>query len=189
MEKQETREELENGTKATEEKQAAGEEVKTEASSEETSAASESTGSDLQGELDAAKDKYLRLYSEFENFRKRTAREKLEMINPANEQLITALLPVMDDFDRAAQAVSGTPDNTTEGFLLIQSKFRKVLETFGVKAMDIPKGTDFDADFHDAITQIPAPEEALKGKIVDVVEKGYFLNEKVIRYAKVVVGN
>lgn len=149
---------------------------------------SDNTGS-LKEELESAKDKYLRLYSEFENFRRRTAKEKLDLIQSANEELITALLPVIDDFDRASLAVADKPDENAEGFLLIHAKLRKVLETFGVKAMEIGKGAEFDADFHDAITQLPAPEPELKGKIVDIIEKGYFLNDKVIRYAKVVVGN
>ena len=192
MDKRETSEEFENSTKATtdadqpqsEKKEAANGNV---GAQEDEQTASESEG--IKEELEAAKDKYLRLYSEFENFRKRTAREKLEMIQSANEQLITALLPVIDDFDRAAQVLPENPDKTTEGFLLIHAKLRKTLETFGVKSMEIEKGADFDADYHDAVTQIPAPEPSLKGKIVDVIEKGYFLNDKVIRYAKVVVGN
>jgi molecular chaperone GrpE len=143
----------------------------------------------LQGELAESKDKYIRLYSEFENFRRRTAKEKLEMVVSANEQLLKALLPVADDFERAEKSFKEKNDKDAEGFALIQNKFRKVLEQYGVKAMNIEKGANFNPDFHEAITQIPAPEESLKGKIVDVVEKGYLLNEKVIRYAKVVVGN
>jgi molecular chaperone GrpE len=142
----------------------------------------------LQDELTEAKDKYLRLYSEFENFRRRTAREKMDMIQTANEELIKSLLPVVDDFERAEKAFHGTESKELEGFLLIYTKFRKTLEQAGVKTMDLQAGADFDADVHEAITQVPAPEENLKGKVVDVVEKGFLLNEKVIRYAKVVVG-
>jgi len=142
----------------------------------------------LQDELTEAKDKYLRLYSEFENFRRRTAREKMDMIQTANEELIRSLLPVVDDFERAEKAFHGTESKELEGFLLIYTKFRKTLEQAGVKTMDLQAGADFDADVHEAITQVPAPEENLKGKVVDVVEKGFLLNEKVIRYAKVVVG-
>jgi molecular chaperone GrpE len=138
--------------------------------------------------LAEAKDKYLRLYSEFENFRRRTSKEKLEMIQVANEQLVVSLLPVMDDFERAEKAFQGTESKELEGFMLIYNKFKKTLEQNGVKPMDIKPGADFDADVHEAITQVPAPEEKLKGKIVDVVERGYVLNDKVIRYAKVVVG-
>jgi molecular chaperone GrpE len=142
----------------------------------------------LQDELAEAKDKYLRLYSEFENFRRRTAKEKLELIQGANEQLIRSILPVVDDFERAEKAAQGVQVKELEGFLLIGNKFRKTLEQSGAKAMPTEAGAAFDPDLHDAITQVPSPNESLKGKIVDVVEKGYLLNEKVIRHAKVVVG-
>ncbi|HEX5170547.1 MAG TPA: nucleotide exchange factor GrpE [Cyclobacteriaceae bacterium] len=143
----------------------------------------------LQDELAESKDKYLRLYSEFENFRRRTSKEKLEMIHSANEQLITALLPVVDDFERAEKSIVDLSKKEFEGFLLIHSKLKKILDQFGVKVLQIEPGADFNPDTQEAITQIPAPEEKLKGKIIDVVEKGYHLNDKVIRYAKVVVGN
>lgn len=140
-------------------------------------------------ELAESKDKYLRLYSEFENFRRRTSKEKLDMIQNANEQLLKSLLPVVDDFERAELASAGAPTREVEGFLLIQSKLKKMLEQVGVKVMPLERGSDFDADTQEAITQIPAPDESLKGKVMDVVEKGYLLNEKVIRFAKVVIGN
>jgi len=140
-------------------------------------------------ELMEMKDKYLRLYSEFENFRRRTSKEKLEMINSANEQVIKSLLPVLDDFERAVKAVGDTKTEVTDGFILIANKFRKILDQFGLKSMDISSGSDFDADYQEAISQVPTQDEKLKGKVVDVVEKGYLLNDKVIRYAKVVVGN
>ena len=143
----------------------------------------------LKEELESAKDKYIRLYSEFDNFRKRTAREKLELIQSANEQLIKALLPVADDFERAENAFPNKADKDLAGFFLIHSKFKKVLELYGIKAMDAAPGSEFNADLHEAISQIQAPVPEWKGKIVDVVEKGYLLNDKVIRYAKVVVGN
>jgi molecular chaperone GrpE len=143
----------------------------------------------LEAELSAAKDKYIRLYSEFENFRRRTAKEKLDMIQGANEQLLKVFLPVADDFERAEKSFKEKSDKDSEGFFLIQNKFKKILEQSGVKLMDVKKGSEFNPDLHEAITQIPALEENLKGKVVDVVEKGYLLNEKVIRYAKVVVGN
>lgn len=154
-------------------------------------AGKESEVSKLQSELGESKDKYLRLYSEFENFRRRTSKEKLELIQSANEQLIRALLPVADDFERAEKALKEKSGNVNEneGFSLIQNKFKKVLEQYGVRPMVIPVGADFNPDLHEAITQIPAPQEELKGKVVDVVEKGYLLNDKLIRYAKVVVGN
>lgn len=140
-------------------------------------------------ELAESKDKYIRLYSEFENFRRRTSKEKLDMIQNANEQLLKSLLPVVDDFERAELASAGASTREVEGFLLIQSKLAKILEQIGVKPMPLERGSDFDADTQEAITQIPAPEDSLKGKVMDVVEKGYLLNDKVIRYAKVVIGS
>ena len=165
-------------------------EVSEETANTEASAERESEKSDfdkLKDELAEFKDKYLRLYSEFDNFRKRTSKEKLDLIQNANEQLLVALLPIVDDFDRASKA--GEENQDMEGYKLIQDKFTKSMEKYGVKIMKVEAGSDFDPDFHEAITQIPAPDEKLKGKIVDVIEKGYLLNEKVIRYAKVVVGN
>lgn len=143
----------------------------------------------LQDDLSEAKDKYVRLYAEFDNHRRRTSKEKLDLIQNANEELIVALLPILDDFDRAERASTETEKVGAEGFLLIKNKLVKVLDQYGVKAMEMGAGSDFDSDFHEAITQAPATEESMKGKIVDVIEKGYLLNEKVIRYAKVVIGN
>jgi len=143
----------------------------------------------IQAELAEAKDKYLRLYAEFDNHRRRSAKEKLEMIQSANEQLIKSLLPVIDDFERAEKSFKDKADKEAEGFFLIQNKFKKILEQYSVKAMDVAKGSDFNPDFHEAITQIPATDESLKGKIMDVVEKGYLLGDKVIRFAKVVTGS
>lgn len=151
--------------------------------------AQELSAEKLQAELGEQKDKFIRLYSEFENFRRRTAKEKLELIQSANEQLIKTLLPVIDDFDRAEKSFKDKNDKELEGFFLIHNKFKKILEQAGVKWMDVKPGSEFDADLHEAITQIPAPEENLKGKVVDVVESGYLLNDKVIRFAKVVVGS
>jgi molecular chaperone GrpE len=143
----------------------------------------------IKEELAGAKDKYLRLYSEFENFRRRTAKEKLEMVQSANEQLIKAMLPVADDFERAERSYKEKNSQDGEGFLLIYTKFKKILELHGVKVMEVKTGSDFDPDIHEAITQVPAPSPELKGKVVDVVEKGYLLTDKVIRFAKVVVGS
>ncbi len=143
----------------------------------------------LQNEIAEQKDKYLRLYSEFDNFRKRTSKEKLELIQSANEKLINALLPVVDDFERAEKSLKEKADKDLDGIFLIYNKFKKTLEQYGVKVLEVGPGSEFNADLHEAITQIPAPDEKLKGKIVDVVEKGYLLNEKVIRFAKVVVGS
>src|SRR5579859_1942274 len=136
----------------------------------------------LQDELAEAKDKYVRLYAEFDNHRRRSAKEKLEMITSANEQLLKNLLSVIDDFERAEKSFKEKNDKESEGFFLIQNKFKKILDQYNVKAMELSKGSDFTPDLHEAITQIPAPEEKLKGKIVDVVEKGYLLNDKVIRF-------
>lgn len=144
----------------------------------------------LKQELDESKDKYLRLYSEFENFRRRTAKEKLDMVGSANEHLIQDLLPVLDDFERADKSMSEETEFSAikEGIDLIYNKFKKVLEQKGLKKIEADKGSSFDLELHEAITQIPAPEEELKGKVVDVVENGYQLNEKVIRFTKVVTG-
>ncbi len=142
----------------------------------------------LQDELSEAKDKYVRLYAEFENHRRRTSKEKLEMIQGANEQLLKSLLTVADDFERGEKSFKEMVGKESEGFFLIQNKFKKVLEQYGVKVMDAGKGADFNPDLHEAITSVPG-DEKLKGKIVDVVEKGYLLNDKVIRFAKVVTGS
>lgn len=142
-----------------------------------------------QDELAEAKEKYVRLFAEFENHRRRTAKEKLEMIQGANEQLLKALLPVIDDFERAEKSFKDRNDKEAEGFYLIQNKFKKILESYGVKPMEVGAESAFNADLHEAITQVPAPNENLKGKVMDVVEKGYLLNDKVIRFAKVVVGS
>lgn len=146
----------------------------------------------LQDELAESKDKYLRLYSEFENFRRRTAKEKLGMVQTANENLISELLPVLDDFERAEKSFSENEADIKalkEGLDLIFNKLQKVLEQKGLTTMDHKAGSDFDPEFHEAVTQIPAPDKKLKGKIVDVIEKGYLLKDKVIRYAKVVTGS
>jgi molecular chaperone GrpE len=140
----------------------------------------------LQLELAELKDKYLRLYSDFDNFRKRTAKEKLDMIQSASEKVIVDIIPVIDDIERAtANAQEG---EISEGISLIFNKFINTLAVKGLKPMEA-KGEVFNPDIHEAITQFPAPTEADKGKVFDVVEKGYYLNEKVIRFAKVVVAN
>lgn len=159
---------------------------------EETTEAAEpelSAEEKLELELSEAKDKYLRLYSEFENFRRRNAKERVELIKTASSDLMTELLPTLDDFDRAIQANEKQEDIEAikEGFSLISNKMIKTLAAKGLKLMETPKGTDFDAELHEAVTQFPAEEE-LKGKVIDTVEKGYYLGEKVIRFAKVVIG-
>lgn len=134
-------------------------------------------------------DKYLRLSAEFDNYRKRTLREKIELTKLANEEILIKLLPVMDDFDRAKQSMNETTDCIAmkEGIDLIYGKFKEFIQSNGVKEIDT-LNKNFNIDYHEAISKIPAPEKKLKGKIVDVVEKGYFLNDKVIRYSKVVIG-
>ena len=144
----------------------------------------------VKNELAESKDKYLRLYSEFENFRRRTSKERIDLIKTAGEDVLTSLLPVIDDFERARKSVDGQDVNPSvkEGLDLIYNKLYKVLGQNGVKAMEIEKGSDFNPEFHEAVTQFPAPEEKLKGKIIEVLEKGYLLGDKVIRFAKVVTG-
>ena len=134
-------------------------------------------------------DKFLRLYSEFDNYRKRTNKEKLELISTASAGVIKDLVAVLDDFERAIANNETVEDTTSlkEGFQLIYNKLKSTLETKGLKAM-VSKGEVFDSELHEAIANIPAPSDDLKGKIVDDVEKGYYIHDKVIRYAKVVVG-
>ena len=160
----------------------------TQESVENTPSESENTEetAEVKDELSEMKEKYLRLYSDFENFRKRTAKEKIDLIQGASAQLIIELLPVMDDYERAlANAPQG---EISEGTQLIFNRLNSILLAKGLKELPA-KGEVFDADLHDCITQFPAPTEAEKGKVVEVIEKGYTLNEKVIRFAKVVVGN
>ena len=134
-------------------------------------------------------DRFLRLYAEFDNFRKRTNKEKIDLISNANAGILVDLLPVMDDFERAILNNENAEDIAVvkEGFHLIFNKFKNTLEAKGLKAMQA-KGADFDSELHEAIANIPAPSKGDKGKVIDDVEKGYYLNEKVIRFAKVVVG-
>ncbi len=135
-------------------------------------------------------DKHLRLFSEFDNFRKRTIRERIELTTTASEEVIKDLLPVLDDFDRAIKAFDETDkiESLKEGINLIHNKFKSTLSAKGLKPMKAI-GETFDTDFHEAVTEIPAPDKKLKGKNVDEIEKGYLLGDKVIRYAKVVVGS
>lgn len=145
---------------------------------------------ELGEKLDEMNDKYLRLFSEFDNFRKRTQKEKLELFKTASEDVMVAMLPVLDDFQRAMKATedNGIDKNFLEGIELIYSKLKNTLNQKGLEPMDV-MGKEFDTDFHEAITNIPAPSPDMKGKVVDVTENGYMLNDKVIRFAKVVVGN
>ena len=145
---------------------------------------------ELQKEIAELKDKHLRLFSEFDNFRKRTQREKADLLRMASADLLSALLPVLDDFERATKSMENSTDINAlrEGVDLIQNKFRNLLIQKGLEPMD-SLGKEFDTDHHEAITNIPAPSEELKGKVIDVIEKGYTLQGKVLRFAKVVVGS
>ncbi len=147
------------------------------------------TEEDSKAKYNDLNDKYLRLYSDFDNFRKRTSKEKLDLIKTAGEDIYKSLLPVIDDFERAIKATQDVQDNdpVKEGILLIYNKLKNTLTAKGLEAFE-SIGKPFDADQHEAITNIPAPSEELKGKVVDEIEKGYLLNGKVIRYAKVIVG-
>tara|TARA_R110000868_G_scaffold1389_15_gene10768 strand:- start:4932 stop:5501 length:570 start_codon:yes stop_codon:yes gene_type:complete len=143
----------------------------------------------LQAELKQEKDKFLRLFAEFENYKRRTSKERMELFRTANQDLMSALLPVLDDFDRAYLEISKTEDkDLLKGVELISTKLKSTLEQKGLTSVKIENGDVFDADHHEAITQIPAPSEDLKGKIIDVIEKGYALGDKVIRFPKVVIG-
>lgn len=162
--------------------QEAGEEQKV----EETAEAKELTPEEKYAELN---DKFIRLYSEFDNYRKRTNKEKVDLISTASAGVLKDMLPLMDDFERAIANNQNAEDlaMVKEGFQLIYNKLKSTLEAKGLKPMEC-KGQDFDSELHEAIANIPAPSEELKGKIVDDVEKGYYLHDKVVRYAKVVVG-
>ncbi len=134
------------------------------------------------------KDRYLRLFAEFENYKRRTSKERIELFKTASHDVMVALLPVLDDFDRALKELEKSDDTLFQGVQLIRNKFFETLKQKGLGLIDIEPGTTFDADQHEAITQIPAPTEDMKGKIIDVIEKGYTLGEKIIRYPKVVIG-
>ena len=133
-------------------------------------------------------DKYMRLYAEFDNFRKRTMREKADLISSASSDIMTQILPLVDDFDRSEANATDDVEVMKEGMKLIHSKLVAILSSKGLKPMDTKAGDDFDVDIHEAIANIPAPSDDLKGKIVDVIEKGYMLGDKVLRYSKVVTG-
>lgn len=145
---------------------------------------------DLREELEKEKDKFLRLFAEFENYKKRTSKERVELFKTAGQDIMLSLLPVLDDFDRALTEISKAKDkNLLKGVELIHTKFKDTLRSKGLEEMEVKQGDAFDADLHEAVTQIPAPNDDLKGKIVDVVEKGYRLGgERIIRYPKVVTG-
>jgi len=144
----------------------------------------------LSQDLASEKDKFIRLFAEFENYKRRTAKERIELFKTANQDVLLALLPVLDDFDRALSEIKKTDDNVLiQGVELIQEKLKSTLVSKGLEQVDVKAGDAFDADFAEAITQIPAASPKMKGKIVDVIEKGYKLGDKIIRFPKVVIGN
>ncbi|MDA9126034.1 nucleotide exchange factor GrpE [Flavobacteriaceae bacterium] len=144
----------------------------------------------LTADLAQEKDKFLRLFAEFENYKRRTTKERIELFSTASQDVIKALLPVLDDFDRALLEISKTEaTELSKGVELIKNKLSSTLEQKGLELVEVKSGDVFNADDHEAITQIPAPTDDMKGKIIDVIEKGYKLGDKVIRFPKVVIGN
>ncbi len=143
----------------------------------------------LQDELQEQKDKYLRLFADFENYKRRNAKERIELIQTAGKEVITSMLDILDDCDRAEKQIQSSQDikQIKEGIQIVFNKLRSVLQSKGLKAME-SINTEFDTEKHEAITEIPAPTKELKGKVLDEVTKGYYLNDKIIRHAKVVVG-
>tara|TARA_R110000868_G_scaffold184654_1_gene426306 strand:- start:94 stop:672 length:579 start_codon:yes stop_codon:yes gene_type:complete len=143
----------------------------------------------LAKDLAQEKDKFLRLFAEFENYKRRTTKERIELFKTANQEVLLAMLPVLDDFDRAIIEIAKSEDEVmTKGVALIHEKLKNTLVAKGLEVVDVKAGDAFDADFAEAITQIPAPNDKMKGKIVDVLEKGYKLGDKIIRFPKVVIG-
>lgn len=167
------------------------EEVETAAVEPEAEAEPElSVEEQLQLDLQKEKDKFLRLFAEFENFKRRTSKERIELFKTAGQEVMLALLPILDDFDRALKEISKSEDQEMyKGVALINNKLRETLKNKGLEEFKVKEGDTFDAEVHDAITQIPAPNKKMKGKIIDVVEKGFKLGDKIIRHPKVVVGN
>ena len=143
---------------------------------------------ELNENLNQEKDKYLRLFAEFENFKKRTARERIELFKTAGQEVITAILPILDDFERAIDQTPKEHEELIKGFVLIKNKLTDVLKSNGLNVTETNVGDTFDAEIHEAITLIPATDESQKGKIIDITEKGYQLGDKIIRFPKVVVG-
>ena len=143
----------------------------------------------LEDQVKEEKDKFLRLFAEFENYKRRTAKERIELFSTASEEVMISLLPILDDFDRASAEIEKDKDNEIfKGVLLIKNKLFDSLKSKGLDIIEVNKGDGFNADNHEAVTQIPAPTKDMEGKIIDVIEKGYKLGEKVIRYPKVVIG-
>ncbi len=154
------------------------------------SAAGEADEADLlREELQKEKDKFLRLFAEFENYKKRTSRERMDLFRTAGQEVISALLPILDDFDRATRELERSGDEELfKGVTLIQHKLRDTLRAKGLEDIEVKEGDAFDAEIHEAVTQVPAPDKKLRGKVMDVIEKGYKLGDRIIRHPKVVVG-
>jgi len=161
--------------------------------SEKEGVDSELEGDELEKlnlEVKKEKDNFLRLFAEFENYKKRTAKERIELFSTANKELMTALLPILDDFERGLGEIEKSSEGALlDGMKLIYNKFKNTLVQKGLKEVEVKQGDAFDAEIHEAISQIPAPSKKLKGKIIDVVEKGYRLGDTIIRYPKVVLGS
>lgn len=144
----------------------------------------------VQRSLAAEKERYLRLFAEFENYKKRTGRERIELFKTASQDVMVSMLPVLDDFDRALNEIQKAEDDVLfQGVSLISNKLRETLKTKGLEPVGTKMGDTFDAEIHEAVTQIPAPSKDMKGKIIDVIEKGYTLGDKIIRFPKVVIGS
>ncbi|MEY4962873.1 MAG: nucleotide exchange factor GrpE [Bacteroidota bacterium] len=164
--------------------------VETQANEEQTSVEELPVEEQLALDLAAEKDKFLRLFAEFENYKRRTSKERVELFKTANQEVLLAMLPILDDFDRALVEISKSGDESlVKGVELIHEKLKSTLVAKGLEEVEVKAGDAFDADFAEAITQIPAPSDKMKGKIVDVLEKGYKLGDKIIRFPKVVIGN
>ncbi len=187
--KQETHKELVVQDEATDVNSPGADEIKAEIEGDIEQLKENESAKDWEAELKSLEDKYLRLHAEFDNYKRRTSAERIELFKTANQEVLISLIPVLDDFGRALKAMQTATDINAvkEGIELVNNKFNGVLAAKGLKPMDAT-GKPFDSDFHEAITNIPAPTEDMKGKVIDEVEKGYFLNDKVIRFAKVVVG-
>lgn len=149
----------------------------------------ENHSEELQKTLDKEKERYLRLFAEFENYKKRTGRERIELFKTASQDLMVSLLPVIDDFDRALKEIEKAEDDVLfKGVELISNKLKETLKLKGLEPIGTQQGDVFDAEIHEAVTQIPAPSDDMKGKIIDIIERGFKLGDKIIRFPKVVIG-
>ena len=166
-----------------------GTDAREEESENTVNEAVESESDLLKAEVEKERNNFLRLFAEFENYKKRTSKERIELFSTANKELMTVLLPILDDFERGLKEIEKSSDDALmQGMQLIYNKFKNTLSQKGLKEMEVKQGDTFDAEDHEAVTQIPAPSKKLKGKIIEVIEKGYKLGDKVIRFPKVVIG-